>query len=179
MWTLLCLSSNRQLYWLSHVTHEFGTLSAMASLHCFSTSDATMTEEGHRETEEHTEIEGNVPSATTLLFSFDRPSIICLSGQTTHWVSFIWTPGTRSLASLQPTCKIVRWPLYRLASISTVHFQDTYKQITDALSKDLVLPGEWGDMASQKWTCLHQNWPLIATGGLWGLRSPAHWDRMH
>lgn len=51
--------------------------------------------------------------------------------------------GTRSLRSLHLTCKILMWSLPRLASLRAVHLSGSRNQVADALSRNLLHPGEW------------------------------------
>ncbi|KAI7790197.1 hypothetical protein IRJ41_004552 [Triplophysa rosa] len=50
---------------------------------------------------------------------------------------------TRSLKLLHLTRRILTWSLPRLASLKAVHLPGSHNQVADALSRDLIHPGEW------------------------------------
>lgn len=133
MWSLLCLSSYRLLYWLwvmwlVSLGHSQCPQHHTASQLLTTEVQKSFWPQWHRGTEEHTEIKGSVPSSTTLLSSFDKLSCACPVRQYIDCLYLNHQGGTRSFASVQLTCKILRSFLYQLASISVVHFPGTENQ---------------------------------------------------
>lgn len=107
------------------------------------TASQLLTPQRHRGTEEHTEIEGSVPSSTTLLSSFDRLScacpvrqyIDCLSFESSGWHQ-VFCIFTADLQDLQ----IVSVP----AGFNKCgSFPRNGQSVMVAGSRDMLHAGEW------------------------------------